>query len=222
MIKNWYSIRFSTPGGMYGDTAEFAVDMLTATQQFRAHHPGYSLDEIELSNYRTSSSAVSVPSEVQGNRPSWDRTWMDIVNVMARRGTCVRRQVAAVIVTADNKLLSTGYNGVASGVPHCNKGYPCETSNAPSGMELDGCDAVHAEINALISCSNIGIARTMYVSVECCIDCTKALLNTPIKRIVYEQPYAKSGRNLWLKWNTTYNVPRMWQQLLPGEDHTHD
>ena len=146
---------------------------------------------------------------------------MDVVAVMARRGTCVRRQVGAVIVSEDNQFLSEGYNGVASGQPHCSEGFHCEASHAPSGMELDGCDAVHAEINALIGC-DVSRAHTIYVSSEPCIDCTKALLNTPIRRVVYEQMYAKSGYNLWLKRNVRHDFPYMWKQLLPGEDTPFD
>ncbi len=155
-------------------------------------------------------------------RPPWDRTWMDVVAVMARRGTCVRRQIGAVIISEDNRFLAEGYNGVASGQPHCRDGQHCEASHAPSGMALDGCDAVHSEINALVSCSEISRAHTIYVSAEPCIDCVKAMLNTPILHVVYAEQYARSGRNLWLKRNVRYNFPYTWKQLLLGEDVPRD
>ena len=51
-------------------------------------------------------------------RPSWDDYFMDIVEVVKTRSTCVRRQVGAVIVK-DNRILATGYNGAPRGCQHC-------------------------------------------------------------------------------------------------------
>ena len=51
-------------------------------------------------------------------RPTWIDYFMDIADLVARRSTCLRRQVGAMAVK-DKRILATGYNGVPSGIPHC-------------------------------------------------------------------------------------------------------
>ena len=55
------------------------------------------------------------------NRPGWDEYFMDIAHVVARRGNCRRRQVAAVIVR-ERRIVSTGYNGTPRGITNCDEG----------------------------------------------------------------------------------------------------
>ena len=52
------------------------------------------------------------------DRPDWDTYFMDIADVVSRRGNCSRRKVAAVVV-ADHRIISTGYNGTPRGVRNC-------------------------------------------------------------------------------------------------------
>ena len=52
------------------------------------------------------------------SRPSWEEYFMEIATLVAKRSTCLRRSVGAVIVK-DKRVLSTGYNGAPSGVRHC-------------------------------------------------------------------------------------------------------
>lgn len=54
-------------------------------------------------------------------RPSKDRTFLEIASALAKRGTCIRKQVGCVLVDELGQILSTGYNGVARGLPHCNE-----------------------------------------------------------------------------------------------------
>ena len=51
---------------------------------------------------------------------SWDLTFIKVATLMAKHSTCVRKQVGAVIVK-NNRIISTGYNGVPSGMKHCNE-----------------------------------------------------------------------------------------------------
>ena len=51
-------------------------------------------------------------------RPGWDRYFMDIALMVAKRSNCIRRQVAAIIVK-DQRIISTGYNGTPRGLPNC-------------------------------------------------------------------------------------------------------
>ena len=52
------------------------------------------------------------------SRPSWETYFMNITNLVAKRSTCLRRAVGAVLVK-DKRILSTGYNGSPSGLKHC-------------------------------------------------------------------------------------------------------
>jgi dCMP deaminase len=141
------------------------------------------------------------------NRPSWDDTWMEIVAAKAKRSTCARRAVGCVIVSADNKILATGYNGVQSDAPHCNAGHPCAGANALSGIALDDCEAVHAEQNALWMCSHPERMHTIYVTASPCYNCTKLLLNTPIARVVFAERYAhdEAAQKLWTRMEQRLN-----------------
>lgn len=134
---------------------------------------------------------------------------------MARRSTCVRRSVGCVIVSYDNKLLSSGYNGVESGAPHCNEGHPCSAADAPSGTDIDNCGAIHAEQNALVSCGALRAARTIYVSCSPCVSCVKLLLSTPIRRVVFGEEYPQPrAKELWLAANGNVKwSERMWVYL---------
>ena len=61
------------------------------------------------------------------NRPSWDEYFMEITRLVASRSTCLRRQVGAVLVKEKN-ILATGYNGVPSGITHCDVTAVCGNS----------------------------------------------------------------------------------------------
>lgn len=117
-----------------------------------------------------------------------DQYYLDLVPKVADLSTCVRRKVSAIIVDEKGRILSTGYNGVPSGFPHCID-RPCLGADDPSG-DSSRCYAVHAEINALIQCSELRYAHTMYCSCSPCFSCAKAIANTSIKRIVFLEQYA--------------------------------
>ena len=74
---------------------------------------------------------------VTGGRPDWDTYFMDIAHVVSRRGNCLRRKVAALIVK-DRRIISTGYNGTPRGTRNCNEGgCPRCNSFVPGGTRLD-------------------------------------------------------------------------------------
>ena len=91
-------------------------------------------------------------------RPDWDTYFMDIAHVVARRGNCIRRQVAAIIVK-EKRIISTGYNGTPRGVANCYEGgCPRCNSDTPSGEGLGDCICAHAEENAIVQAAYHGIA----------------------------------------------------------------
>lgn len=121
-------------------------------------------------------------------RPSVDELYLGIAELMATRGTCPRRQVGCVLVDAKGRILSAGYNGVASGRPHCVDN-PCPGAGLATGQGLDRCEALHAEQNAILLLADPWKVHTAYVTVSPCISCIKLLLGTSCQRIVCREIY---------------------------------
>jgi dCMP deaminase len=126
-------------------------------------------------------------------RPGWDEYFMRIAAEVATRTTCSRRAVGAVLVK-DKRILSTGYNGVPTGVEHClSRGCLREQRGIPSGQQHELCRGLHAEQNAIIQAARYGInimGATCYCTTQPCIICAKMLINAGIVEIVYQQPYS--------------------------------
>jgi len=167
------------------------------------------------------------------DRISLERWAMALATVTANRSTCLRRSVGAVLLNAHGQVLATGYNGVASGQHHCHEAltlvgqpgsrpavvYPhaCPGAGEASGTNLDLCQAIHAEQNALLQCRNVYEIHTAVVTTAPCLTCTKLLMNTACVRIIYAEDYpqAEQARELWL---ADVNAKRRWQQLARIED----
>ncbi len=126
-------------------------------------------------------------------RPTWDEYFMEITRLVARRSTCLRRQVGAVLVK-DKNILATGYNGAPSGVAHCLEvGCLREKMQVPSGERHELCRGLHAEQNAIIQAAKHGTnidGAILYSTTMPCIICTKMIINAGISRIVYEEGYS--------------------------------
>ena len=127
------------------------------------------------------------------NRPTWEEYFMNITRLVAKRATCLRRQVGAVLVM-DKRLLATGYNGAPSGLAHCLEvGCLREKNKIPSGERHELCRGLHAEQNAIIQAAFHGIriqGATLYCTNLPCVICTKMIINAGIKEVIYESGYA--------------------------------
>lgn len=125
-------------------------------------------------------------------RPSWDQYFIDITKQVATRSTCLRRHVGAIIVQ-NKRILSTGYNGAPSGLPHCDEtGCLREQMGIPSGQRQEICRGLHAEQNAIIQAARHGITvagGTIYVTHQPCITCAKMIINAGIVRVVCADSY---------------------------------
>lgn len=125
-------------------------------------------------------------------RPSWDKYFMEIANVVATRSTCLRRQVGAVLVK-EKRILTTGYNGAPRELAHCLEvGCLREQLGIPSGERQELCRGLHAEQNAIIQAAYHGVSifgATLYCTHQPCITCAKMLINAGIERIIYEEAY---------------------------------
>ncbi len=125
-------------------------------------------------------------------RPSWDEYFLEMSKLVAKRSTCLRRSVGAVLVK-DKRILATGYNGAPRGLKHCiDMGCMREKLKIPSGERHELCRALHAEQNALIQASLYGISAagsTLYATNQPCVICAKMLINAGIKEIVISAGY---------------------------------
>jgi dCMP deaminase len=126
------------------------------------------------------------------SRPSWPEYFMDITRLVAKRSTCLRRQVGAVLVK-DKRILATGYNGAPTGMKHCEEvGCLREDASIPSGERHELCRALHAEQNAIIQAAFYGISinnSILYCTTKPCVICTKMIINAGIKKVYYENGY---------------------------------
>lgn len=126
-------------------------------------------------------------------RPSWDQYFMEMAELTAKRSTCMRRQVGAVIVK-ERHAIATGYNGAPRGIMHCEERGGClrQQLNVPSGQRHELCMALHAEQNAIIQAAAMGHGiegGTIYITHQPCAICAKMIINAGIKRIVIREGY---------------------------------
>lgn len=138
-------------------------------------------------------------------RPDIDTYMMGMAMMAASRATCVRRSVGCVLVNRLNHIIATGYNGVPRGFVHCSIAQ-CPGASSPSGTNLDGCLATHAEQNALLQCRDVESIETCYCTTAPCITCTKLLLNTGCQNIVFLLDYPGSmAEKLWVDSGRTWH-----------------
>ncbi len=118
-----------------------------------------------------------------------DKNFINIALEIATASKCVSKQVGAVIVK-DGRILSTGYNGTPAGYENC-----CDHWNGEytkEHHEWSKTYEIHAEMNAIIWAARKGISiedATIYVTLEPCSECSKNLIASGIKRIVYLKEY---------------------------------
>lgn len=126
------------------------------------------------------------------DRPGWDEYFMELAYVVAKRSTCLRRQVGALIVK-ERRILASGYNGAPAGLKHCLEvGCLRDKLGIPSGERHELCRGLHAEQNALIQAAVYGIAikgAVFYVTHQPCIMCAKMMINAGIKKVVFQGDY---------------------------------
>jgi dCMP deaminase len=125
-----------------------------------------------------------MPESVEA-RISRDEMLVRMAVIVSERGTCLRAHVGAVIAK-DGRVISTGYVGAPSGLPHCLE-VGCDIS------EFSGCiRTVHAEANAIAWAARNGLATdgsTLYCTHSPCANCAKLIINAGIERVVYCEEY---------------------------------
>jgi dCMP deaminase len=129
-------------------------------------------------------------------RLSWDDYFLKMAETACLRSTCLRAQFGAVLVK-DNTIISTGYNGAASGVRSCLERGECvrERLNIRSGEHYEICHSVHAEANAIIRASFdrmndatlyiYGIQKEKPRSGMPCFMCWRMIFNAGIGKVIF-------------------------------------
>ena len=125
----------------------------------------------------------------------WDERFMQMAETVAGWSSCFQenRHVGAVIVK-DKRIVATGYNGAPAGIKSCAERGEClrRVKNIASGTMQEVCYAVHAEQNAIIQAAKLGIpldGAVMYVTHQPCVICTRMIINSGIKKVVYKNGY---------------------------------
>ena len=125
----------------------------------------------------------------------WDHRFMEMARLVASWSSCFNegRAIGAVIVK-DKRVMTTGYNGAPAGMKTCKERGEClrRKLGIPSGTRAEICYAIHAEQNAIIQAAKIGVSiqdATLYCTHQPCSVCAKMIVNSGIRRVVYEQGY---------------------------------
>ena len=117
---------------------------------------------------------------------------MAITRMVAKRSTCLRRHVGAVVVK-QKRILATGYNGAPAGLRHCEEvGCLRKDTAIPSGERHELCRGLHAEQNAIIQAAYHGIpiaGSTLYCTNKPCVICSKMIINAGIEKVIYAEGY---------------------------------
>ena len=122
-----------------------------------------------------------------------DHMYMDVAVRIAQMSYAKRKKVGSILVK-DNNIISMGWNGTPSGEPNSCEGEDGET--LPT--------VLHAELNMLCkiaaSASASSAGGTVYITLSPCLDCAKLLLQSGIKRVVYNRAFSDpTGVNLLIK-----------------------
>lgn len=124
---------------------------------------------------------------------------MDVARTIGRRSWCTRAQVGAVVVTADNRVASTSYNGPAAGLGlsgPCTEWCPRGKGEVTANADYGSCATIHAEANGLLRANFTDIqGGTIYVSHSSCINCAKLVANSGLARLVHHVTEADMHRN---------------------------
>ncbi|KAL1890813.1 Deoxycytidine monophosphate (dCMP) deaminase [Ceratocystis pirilliformis] len=129
----------------------------------------------------------------QRMRPSWDMYFMSLAALASKRSNCMKRRVGCVLVTRENRVISTGYNGTPRGLCNCSDGGcpRCNSGGSGSGAALSTCLCLHAEENALLEAGRDRIREgsVLYCDTCPCLTCSIKICQVGISEVVYNQGY---------------------------------
>lgn len=111
--------------------------------------------------------------------------FLKIARTVAEQSTCMDKAVGCVITSADNQIIACGYNGAPAKITDCKKLQSCRKEQGKA------CLATHAEINALIKAGERAKGGKLFVTLEPCFECAKAIINAGIKEVYYAKQSTK-------------------------------
>jgi len=114
---------------------------------------------------------------------TWDEYFMGIAKLAAQRSKDPNTQVGACIVNDAHKIVSVGYNGMPTGV--ADEDMPWEREGDYLNTKYPF--VCHAELNAILNSATDLHGCTLYVTLFPCNECAKAVIQTGIKKVIYEQ-----------------------------------
>lgn len=131
-----------------------------------------------------------------------DRVYMDMAYEQAEKSTCLRAKVGAVLVK-DGLVVGQGYNNVTGGVKDCTEvGCIRDIMNIPHGQRREVCRAICAEQLAISEAARNGVSldgSTAYITTYPCHICSKLLVSSGVKEIVYDKDYPDELSSMFLK-----------------------
>ncbi len=111
----------------------------------------------------------------------FDRRYLEMARIWAKNSYCIRRQVGALIVK-DRMIISDGYNGTPEGFENV-----CEDDNNKTKPYV-----LHAEANAITKVAksnNSSDGATLYITTSPCMECSKLIIQSGIRRVVFCDTY---------------------------------
>lgn len=152
-------------------------------------------------------------------RITLDDMFMQIAEITAERSTCAKLKTGSILVR-DGRIISIGYNGVASEKEHCCDYWADSFKTMMDKKEMSGIKSftswlktkdfldkhrewsknneLHAECNCIIYCSTNGVSSvdtTLYTLYSPCIMCAKIIYTSGVKRVVYKNLYKGNGKD---------------------------
>ena len=178
-----------------------------------------------------------IPDLVDGrliNRPDWNQYFMAIAKVVSTRSTCSSRPVGCVI-TLNNRILVTGYNGAPPGEPHCtDQGGDgrifCarRAQKVPDEFKHEGCRSLHAEENALKLAVRLGLGELLngsaiYSTLSPCIRCIERLRSHGVAKVYYELAYESVDQGRDRLWEAAArDAFEVYEQVVPSVSRSKD
>ena len=129
---------------------------------------------------------------MEDNQTTLDKRYLRMATIWAENSYCERRKVGAIIVK-DKMIISDGYNGTPAGFENV-----CEDETGMTKPYV-----LHAEANAITKVArsnNSSDGSTLYVTASPCVECAKLIIQSGIKRVVYNELYrVTSGIDLLMR-----------------------
>lgn len=130
-------------------------------------------------------------------RSNWSNYFMQIAHAVSSRGTCDRKKVGCVLVV-ERRIVATGYNGSAPGMPHCDDVGHDIVESTQDGKTVRNCvRTIHAEANAIAQAARFGVPLRgceAFVNTYPCWPCFRLLASVGVVRVWFDDEYRIDAR----------------------------